>query len=388
VIDIAYEAGGAEISVTLIRDQLRAQGHTVQVLSTTKNASDKTVFADILIPAIGGPAPLRLARYAWYPAAYRQMRRTIRDFRPDLIHLHTISEFSPALVWAIRRVPTVLTVHGPEEFTRELLPWLQPASDYRHGRFNARDRRLVGRLRYAYLRWWQRPLYLAALRRLRLVIAPSRYMAQAVQPDFPRTPIVQLYNGVSLPQAAELPQTGAPTVLYLGRLEAVKGVDHLVAAWAAIHQTVPTARLRIVGDGAARSDLEAQAQRLGSADSIEFTGWVPQAHIAEQYAAATLVVVPSVWPENLPTVAIEALAVGRPLVGSDTGGISELIEAGVNGCLVPPGDERALAEGIISLLNNPVRLDQAARAATAKARQFEIATFTDRLLQLYSEILK
>jgi glycosyltransferase involved in cell wall biosynthesis len=387
VVDLGYVAGGAEKSVKLISDSLRARGNEVLVLATDKNSTGKEVFADEFVPSITGPSFVRLFRFFWNPPTYRRVRRLIRDFRPDIVHLHTISEFSPSLLWGLGKTPFVLTVHGPEEFTGKLLPWLLPSSDYRNSSYLWKDIRFVGRLRYMYYRFLQRPAYRLALRRLRLVISPSKFMAQVVQADFPRTPATQIYNGIVLPPAKPLPRSPYPTIIYVGRLEAVKGVDHLVKAFAAVQRKFPRSRLRIVGDGTQSAALKQLAEQLKVSDSIDFPGWVEQQRIAQEYAAATLAVIPSVWPENLPTVAIEALAVGRPIVGSRTGGVSELIDDGINGFIVEPGNDAALAEAIISLLSDTPLLRSAAKASASKAQAFSNDAFVDRLLDVYKGIL-
>ena len=386
VVDLGYVAGGAEKSVKLIRDELIKRGHEVLVLSTDKNIAGKQAFADKLIPAISGSAPERLCRFFWNRASYRTMRGIIREFKPDIVHLHTISEFSPALVWGIGRTPALLTVHGPEEFTVRLLPWLLPASDYAGGSYDPALIRVSGRLRYLYYRLLQRPAWLLALRRVRLVIAPSEYMVQAIKPDFPRLPVQQLYNGITLPRSRALPNSRTLTILYVGRLEAVKGVDHLIRAFAAVHDKHKHCTLRIVGEGSQKSELQQLAKLLGVDQSVEFAGWVKPQHIADEFGAASIVAIPSVWPENLPTVAVEALAVGRPIVGSDTGGISELVNDGVNGLLVTPGDETALAAVITELLDDPAKLASAAKASAAMANTFSESQFVATLLDTYKKV--
>src|SRR5580698_2846166 len=101
IVDIAFVMGGAEKNVKQITDELRQRGHEVRVLSTDKLLADNQSFADELVPVIAGPAPVRLLKHLWYPAAYFQIRGLIDDFKPDVVHLHTISEFSPSLLWAL-----------------------------------------------------------------------------------------------------------------------------------------------------------------------------------------------------------------------------------------------------------------------------------------------
>ena len=387
VVSIAYEMGGAEVTVRLIQDSLQRQGHEVFVLSTDKNAAGKDVFADVMMAAVSGGSFTRLFKYFWNYDAYRKVRAVIRDFGPDIIHLHTMSEFSPSLLWGIGKTPTVLTVHGPEEFTLELLPWFLAPSDYSHGSYRWEDIRIIGRLRYSYLRYIQRPAYRLALRRVKLITVPSKFLARLIAVDFPRTPIVNIYPGIAMPRRIPLPHSSPPTVLYVGRLEVAKGVDYLIKAFAHVHHVLPEARLRIVGDGSQREVLEGVVKQLGLGGLVEFAGYVKPEQIYQEYAAASLVAIPSVWPEGLGLVGLEALGIGRPIVGSNSGGIPELIDSEVTGLIVEPRDEYGLAHAIGDMLLDRRKLAAAATASAVKARDFAIGTFMENLLDIYQNVL-
>jgi glycosyltransferase involved in cell wall biosynthesis len=132
-------------------------------------------------------------------------------------------------------------------------------------------------------------------------------------------------------------------ILYVGRLTPLKGVHHLVAAFGKIMAS-NNSRLLIVGrniDPAYTSELTAQVAALGISTAVRFMGELPQSQVAAQMAAARVVVLPS-YSEGLPRALFEAMATGTPIIGTDVGGTQELIDDGVNGFLVKPGDEEAL----------------------------------------------
>jgi glycosyltransferase involved in cell wall biosynthesis len=387
VVSLGYEAGGAEKLARIIRDGMQELGHEVFTLSTDKNSGNRDIFATALVPAVSGGSLERLFKYFWNYEMYRKARAVMHSFNPDIVHLHTISEFSPSLIWGIGKTPAILTVHGPEEFTRELLPWLLPASDYNNGSYRWQDIRLVGRLRYCYLRYIQRPAYLLALKRLGMVTVPSNFMAHAIAADFPRTSVVTIYPAIVLPRKASLPRSIHPTVLYVGRLEVVKGVDYLITAFAHVFRDLPDARLRVVGDGNHREALENLTKQLGLSGCVEFAGWVKPDQIHHEYTAASVVAIPSVCPEALGLVGLEALAIGRPIVGSNMGGIPELIDANVTGAIVEPRDEHGLARAIGDFLSDPRKLADAASAAAVKACDFDIRVFVGYLLNAYQQVL-
>jgi glycosyltransferase involved in cell wall biosynthesis len=384
IVDIGYEAGGAEKSVRLIRDELESRGHETMVISTTRNLGSRVSFADALIPAVGDSAAARAVGRLWYQRAYRSVRRILGVFRPDVVHLHTIGEFSPAVLAATRDRPSVLTVHGPEPFTLRLLPWQLSADHFRGGSYDLKDLTPAGLMRYGYLRFLQRTAYLPALRTLDRVLCPSRFIAEAVRPDFARTPIHHLNNGIEMPAAKAY--VHGSTLLFVGRLEHVKGVHVMLRAMPLVLAGAPAARVVIVGDGPARADLTRLAAGLGVDHAVTFRGWLTPDHLLPEYERATAVVVPSVWPENFPTVALEALGVGRPLVGSAVGGIPELIDHRRSGLVVPPDDPRALADALLELLLEPDTARAMAAAARDKAGDFGITTFISRLTAHYQEL--
>ncbi|HEY2668343.1 MAG TPA: glycosyltransferase family 4 protein [Actinomycetota bacterium] len=387
IVNLGYVAGGAEKSVQVIRDAMVARGHEVLVLSTDKGLEGEDSFADVVIPRIAGNAVKRLTSYAWYGAGRKAILAAIRRFAPDVVHLHTIGEFSPAVFWALGGVPAVLTVHGPEEFMRQLLTWQLPASDYRNGSFEWADLTLVGRLRYTYQRFLQRPLYLVGARRhLRLILAPSRFMAGILEQDAPGIPVRLLYNGIPLPAAEPLPEH--PQVLYVGRLEPVKGVDPLLHAMQRLMARIPTATLVVVGEGSQRTSLEALSARLGLSGCVRFAGWVAPKDIGPYYAAAQVVAVPSLCPETLAMVTVEAMAFGRPVVGSNVGGIPEVVVDTVTGNLVKPGDAEALADALAGILGDAVRARRMSIAAREASEAFGAQQFLDALEETYRELAR
>jgi glycosyltransferase involved in cell wall biosynthesis len=384
VIDVGWLAGGAERHAQTLRDALVERGHDVLVLATDKNAGGRDVFADIMIPAIAGGAARRLSRYAFYGRAYKALRHAVRTFEPDVIHFHTVGELSPSVLLAAHGVPFIVTVHGPEDFTLALLPWQLPASDYKNHTYQWSDIKVVGRLRYAYLRFLQRPLYLMALRHCAGFVAPSRFMARALTEEAAPELIEQIYNGIELPE--QRPATAEPRLLFVGRLEAVKGVDILLRAFARIHHAHPEARLSIIGDGERRSDLEQLADDLGTAGSVRFHGWTAEAEVRAALAASTALVIPSVWPENLPTVALEAIGVGRPIVASRVGGMPELIDEGRTGFLTRPYDVGELASALDALLGDPDLARRMGEAAHVRRELFSVGRLVPTMEDLYQRV--
>ncbi|MDQ1047867.1 glycosyltransferase family 4 protein [Streptomyces sp. V4I2] len=379
VINIGHEAGGAERSVRLIQQGMTARGHEMRTVATTLDSEGRDLFADDLVPAIQGSASQRFLGYFWHRDAHRRLTRIMDEFQPDVVHLHTIGEFSPAALAATDRCPQILTLHGPEDWTLELLRWNL------HSATRGERLSLSDQARYLYLRFLQRPAYLPRLRRLDRVLAPSAYFAELVRRDVGKVPVHVLPNGVprtALPQ----PVKESGSLLYVGRLERVKGVHVLLDAFRLLLDEHPDTTLDIVGDGADRAALETSVADLTAAGRVRFRGWVSPDAVSEALAGSSVVVIPSVWPENFPTVALEALQIGRPLVASRVGGLPELVGED-NGTLVPAGDAPALAAALRPLVGDLERLRRLGDGSAARAERYDVELFLDALENHYREAI-
>lgn len=180
-------------------------------------------------------------------------------------------------------------------------------------------------------------------------------------------------------------------VLFIGRLDPVKGVPLLLEAFAAAREAHPDARLTLVGDGPARAALEAQATALGLQGAAEFLGYRAQAEVAELLEAADMLVLPS-FAEGLPVVLMEAFASRIPVIASAVAGVPELVEDGVSGFVVPAGDLATLTERLGRLLSDPAlcaRMGEAGRARVeAEHDQAQEAAWLARIFRGTAEGLR
>ncbi len=139
-------------------------------------------------------------------------------------------------------------------------------------------------------------------------------------------------------------------VLFAGRLVREKGLDVLIRAAREVD-----AEFVICGDGRQLQAMRRLARRSGVEGRVAFRGWLDPEQLARELAEASVVVVPSLWPEPFGLVGIEALAAGRPVIASATGGIGDWLQDGVSGLCVTPGDVDALAYALNELLADPQR---------------------------------
>jgi glycosyltransferase involved in cell wall biosynthesis len=207
---------------------------------------------------------------------------------------------------------------------------------------------------------------------------------------------ITIRNGLASRVPAPLPELvdpgAGPVVAYVGRLNRWKGYEVFVDAIARVAPAVPDARFVIAGDPPPgeewrTADLAERIERAGLADRVRLLGLVPDG--AAVFDASAIAVVPSTWPDPLPTVILEAMRAGCAVIAADHGGAPEMIDvAAGSGVLVPPGDAAALALEIVRLLEDPAaraRMGAAARQRVAVA--FGSTRMIDDLEALYRGLL-
>lgn len=180
-----------------------------------------------------------------------------------------------------------------------------------------------------------------------------------------------------------------PVLLFVGRIQPLKGLDVAVAALAQLDRD--DAELVVVGgpsglNGPAElARVHALADDLGVRDRIRFVSPQPHHLLSTWYRAADLVLVPS-RSESFGLVALEAAACGAPVVASDVGGLRTIVAHGRTGLLVEPRDARAFADAVDALLADPARADAMGAAGAARSRDFTWSTAAARLRRLYTDL--
>ncbi|MCL3881774.1 glycosyltransferase [Marivita sp. GX14005] len=173
-----------------------------------------------------------------------------------------------------------------------------------------------------------------------------------------------VHCGVDPERYEPRPRNGM-TILFVGRLAPVKGLPILLEAVARLADSYPDLQLDIIGDGPDRVALEAEVARRGLDERIAFLGYRSQSEVAEALAAADIFALPS-FAEGVPVVLMEAMAAGLPVLATRIAGIPELVEDGVSGRLVAPGDENAFVDALKDLLGNAERRAAYGTAGRAK----------------------
>ena len=172
---------------------------------------------------------------------------------------------------------------------------------------------------------------------------------------------------------------------FVGWLLPIKGPDYLLKAMDYVWHRHPEASLILVGKGDMDVDLRAEALKKNGNGKVKFLGW--REDIDEIMPLFDMLVLPSL-NEGMGRVLVEAMAAGKPVVASRVGGIPDLVRHDVTGYLVPPADEKALAEGIKKLLDDPEKAKQMGQRGKEHCRQFSLEAMVEKLDNLYSDIMQ
>ncbi|MEM9433522.1 MAG: glycosyltransferase family 4 protein [Pseudomonadota bacterium] len=276
-----------------------------------------------------------------------------QEFRDQEIrHVHNHFADNPAnvamLAGSLAEIPFSYTLHGPAELY-EPQRWVLDVKTAR-ANFVA----CISHFARSQAMYFSDPKHWHKLKIIHCGIEPS------------------LYDRPAKPKSDD-----TTNLVFVGRLTAIKGLRVLLEAFSRALETNPDLHLTLIGDGDDRAHLEELAKPLG--DAIHFAGYQSQDAVAEAMSQADIFVLPS-FAEGVPVVLMEAMAAARPVITSLVAGIPELVQDGVSGYLVPPGDAETLAARIETLSADPELRDKMGRHGRQKVQtEFNIHSEAARI---------
>ena len=349
VISTRRGAGGAERIVAALLRRGLDEGWDQVVVNPFADRDEDTALAR-MVPEVrnhirAGSSAIEI------PAIRRWTARVLDEVNADIVHVHLFH--AVAIVGSLRRRPeNLLLTHHHGDFLRMHGRRIEAAIDRRMGR---RFDRIVA--------------VSDAVREF--LVSDYGYDADRV------TTIRNGWEGAPLPRT----QSAVPTIVAVGNLRVEKGHAVLLRALVSVKREVPDVRVVLVGDGPLRGDLERLTQVLELEDSVEFTGAVDD--VWPELAAADVFAMPSL-SEPLGIAAMEAMAAGVPVVGSDVGGIPEVVRPDT-GYLVPPDDPDALATRLIELLRDKEKRTEMGAVARTTAEGYTMTRMLDAYVRLYEQ---
>ena len=346
---------GSEAHLLALLPQLKERGWDVRFLMLHEHEPGAWDFAREL-RARGIPLDAISLAADVDPIAFLRIAGYLGRLQPGILHTHLVhADVYGQLTGALTGIPVrVSTKHGFNEF--------------RENRGFALGDRAIASLAHTH-------------------IAISRGLAKYLEEveGFDGSSFEIVHYGIEPDGVPRAYAPDVPRLLCVGRLIPIKGHIVLLRAFAQARRQVPSLRLDIAGRGPLEPALRALVKELGIQDGVRFLGYVAPIQRAIEDAAA--VVVPSMG-EGFGMVALEAMERARPVIAAEIGGLGELVEDGVTGYLVPPGEAEPLADAIVALASDLPRAAELGEAGRRRAlEEFLQDRCTDRTEALYRQAL-
>ncbi len=371
--------GGLSRHVYWLSKSIVRHGHQV-IVGTLSNNNSKNIetHGDLIIVRVNPyriPSPDFISWVHQFNQTLIENIIDIIDSDIDIIHAHDwLVARAGIILKHLYRRPLIATIHSTEYGRRNGL----------HNVFERHIHEVEWLLTYEA---WK-------------IIVCSHYMREEVQRIF-ATPSDKVYvipNGVNPIRRMSyndilgvLKKYHVPSdrkiILFVGRLVYEKGAHILIEAIPYIVRLANDAFFVIVGTGPMRKELERRSIELGIRDRIVFTGFITDYELHAFYNAAYVAVFPSLY-EPFGIVALEAMSAGKPVIVSNVGGLSEIVEHGRNGLKVPPGDVTALANAVIELLLRPDKAEELGRNGYSDVyRKYTWDKIAESTLKVYEKVI-
>jgi len=377
--------GGVERHVWSLATALRARGHEVTLLGFAESGRPahsvesgvrivRVASLPARLPGLSGRRSRPFALPMPDPVVAAAVRRELAAGGYDVVHAHNWIVNSALRPAAAHGVPIVVTLHDYGQVCptvslmyRDRTPCSGPA----RGKCIGCAASHYGRIRGPVIAEANAVMAPVRARRVAAFAAVSSAVAEAV--GLPDVEVIPNFIADDAVDALAAPAAAGAPLVFVGTLSADKGVATLLEAYRAMDTDRP---LLLAGPAVA-------GQTWPLPPGAEWLGELPHAGVLTLMRSAAAVVVPSVWPDPCPTVVLEAMAAGRPVVAAAVGGIPDLVEDGIGGILVPPGDSGALAAALTRVLGDSGAAAEMGAKALKRARSFTASAIVGRVEQLY-----
>lgn len=311
----------------------------------------------------------------WNPHAYFIVKGILKKEKPDVVHINAFAGLSLA-VFGIKSIPLVHTIHSHTM----ICPYAILICPFWKG----------GQCKYPK---FPCKIYRGIKRKILydpdIVTAPSKFVLDnhTNAGFFKESKKIVLPLGIELDNFNNFSKISEDVenfnILYVGGLSKIKGVHVLIEAFKKITQE--NVKLHIVGEG----DYTATLKKLAKGDDrIIFYGKQANEEVQKFYRMTGIVVVPSICYENSPVVIYESLRSGTPVIGSNIGGIPELIKDNYNGFLFEPGNVKELKEILENIIESSEQLKELSKNDFESVKQYDMNTHVEKLMEIYREAIE
>jgi glycosyltransferase involved in cell wall biosynthesis len=383
VNDTRLKLGGAETYIYDIINLLKENGHKVEFFAPN-NFNSLFSF---------------LGRF-YNPFAFFGLLKMIKNFKPDVIHVHSIMRnISPSVLHAakLKKIPVVMTVHDFHLVCPTTWFSFKDGNPCTHG-FGWRcfvnncpgaKKGIIG-LPYNFMRNIKTLLHRKIIKNnVNLFLTSSRIIegwikdSLGVEDSF-HSPY---FIDIKKPRKLSIPKE--KIILFVGRISEEKGLVYLINTIPYLKRKIPEIKLLIVGSGPEENKMRAKIKELGIEENVEMVGWVGKKDILDFYRKSGLVAIPSVWTETFGIVAVEAMSQGKPIIVSKSGGLKEIVEEGVNGYSVDIKNPKELTSRIIEIMGDPKKLKRFSEMSFKLSDKYlDKKKHLNKMEQIYKSVIK
>lgn len=343
--------GGEKTYIKNLIASLRLGGHEVYFLAITDEPEFLNKYNRIINYKFKNKLQWFIAENIININLYLKIRKHIKSIKPDIIHFHNIYKSTKTILLASSGFAKIQTVHDfgivcplrsliIEKDNYKICLGRKGLKCYKNGclklQSNLIDYLL---LESSFLK----------KKSIKYFICPStKLTAMAKEAGFKKViNLPHFYNHTS-----KVNYQTSNNILFVGRLTKEKGIDYLIRAFQIAFHKNNNLRLKIIGDGPEKENLKNLLNKLGIDKCVNLINGVDHSQIGQCYQDSFVVVIPSIWMENSPLVAYEAMAYAKPIIAYNIGGLPDLVQDGINGFLIDRFNYRAMAEKILQLANN------------------------------------
>lgn len=393
-----YPRGGDAISTLNTGRLLSAKGHEVVYWGMDHPDNPEYPYQPYFIKnadydkANGTVEKIRLAANLLYSfEAKQKIEKVIKEIKPDIIHLNNYAhQISPSILHAIHnlRLPVVATLHDFKYVCASYLMMNKEriCEKCKNGRYfrcltskcikNSTAKSLLNTVEM-YLHHDILKIYSG----IKTLISPSLFLIKKMKEMGYHAKFAHLPNFVKIKDIKPYYNWDEQSIYYLGRLSKEKGLTTLLEAMRGIEQI----SLKIIGDGPQRTDLELICKKYNM-KNIKFLGYKSGDDLENEIVKSMALVMPSECYENNPLAILESFAYGKPAIGSEIGGIPELVRNGTTGYTFQAGNPDDLRNKIIMLAKNNGNLyDFGRNARKIVEEEYNSRKFYSQLLEIYGD---
>ena len=393
-----YLKGGSEKYYFELAELLREHGHEVAFFSMKDEKNIKTDCKEYFVEPIdlNTGSKLKALDVIYSKENKKKMEEALDEFKPDIVHLNNFQrQLSASIIDPIksRNIPIVFTAHDVQAICPAITMMDNDKNIYEEcmkGKYlncikkkcnkGSNLKSIVGALEGYYYR--TKNIY---TKKIDFIITPSEfYREKMIEDGIPENKIKALHNFVEL-KDYDLEVSDEEYALYFGRLSKEKGILNLINAFTKLKE----GKLYIAGEGPEKETIEKIIKENNLEDRVKLLGFLNSDQMKETIRKCKFVVVPSIWYENCPYSVMETLAIGKPVIGANIGGIPELVKNEQSGLTYKYDDIDDLASKMATLFNNKELVTEYGANAKKQANElYGKDIYYKNIMSIYEKLVK